>query len=287
MAVAREQPRQSRRQVRRPNPDAGSMPGSAKTPIPISLLVVQADLLRPAKTLRRCRKTLSQAARPERSRRHSRAVVINNLAFLAALAGKSTAADIDPLKLVAEAVEILAPVPTSSIRAPSFSSSSENTNRRENKDSELQRSHCRSRALSHRQPHRLEVFSPGPGPSRRERKPRRRRSLGKSRRPRPDPRIAQSHGIRSSMRRSKPRSRRSAAPRSPSPIPSARRAENESCNVWTYSPRLGSNLRFILLRRLQKIATSARQFSPGYNRAAELTPGSSHNHEPPHISPPV
>jgi tetratricopeptide (TPR) repeat protein len=38
-----------------------------------------------------------------------RAVVINNLAYLLALADKSTATDIDPLKLVNEAAEILGP----------------------------------------------------------------------------------------------------------------------------------------------------------------------------------
>jgi tetratricopeptide (TPR) repeat protein len=38
-----------------------------------------------------------------------RAVVLNNLAFLVALAGKSTATDVDPMKLVSEAVEILGP----------------------------------------------------------------------------------------------------------------------------------------------------------------------------------
>jgi tetratricopeptide (TPR) repeat protein len=39
----------------------------------------------------------------------SRAVVLNNLAFLLALADKSTATDIDPMKLVTEASDILGP----------------------------------------------------------------------------------------------------------------------------------------------------------------------------------
>jgi tetratricopeptide (TPR) repeat protein len=83
--------------------------GLRENPDSISLLVVQADLYDLQKKYEDAANVYKKLLENKDLTGTRRAVVLNNLAFLIALAGKSAATDIDPLKLVQEAVQILGP----------------------------------------------------------------------------------------------------------------------------------------------------------------------------------
>jgi tetratricopeptide (TPR) repeat protein len=83
--------------------------GLRENPDSITLLSVQADLFDLQKRYDDAANLYRKLLDRKDLVGFRRAVVINNLAFLVALAGKSTATDIDPMKLVTEAADILGP----------------------------------------------------------------------------------------------------------------------------------------------------------------------------------
>ena len=85
--------------------------GLRENPDAVSLLVVQADLYDLQKRYDDAVDVYRKLLGRKELAGIPRAVVLNNLAFLAALAGKATSGDVDPMKLIAEAAEILGPSP--------------------------------------------------------------------------------------------------------------------------------------------------------------------------------
>ena len=83
--------------------------GLRENPDSITLLTVQADLYDLQKRYDDAANVYRKLLEQKDLVGIPRAVVLNNLAFLVALAEKSTATDIDPMKLVSEAAEILGP----------------------------------------------------------------------------------------------------------------------------------------------------------------------------------
>jgi tetratricopeptide (TPR) repeat protein len=83
--------------------------GLRENPDSVSLLAIQADLYDVQKRYEDSAKLYRKVLDQKNLVGPRRAVVINNLAFLLALADKSTASDVDPLKLVSEAADILGP----------------------------------------------------------------------------------------------------------------------------------------------------------------------------------
>lgn len=83
--------------------------GLRENPDSISLLIVQADLYDLLKRYDDAANIYRKLLDRKDLVDMRRAVVLNNLSFLVALAGKATTTDVDPMKLVSEAVEILGP----------------------------------------------------------------------------------------------------------------------------------------------------------------------------------
>lgn len=83
--------------------------GLRENPDSITLLVVQADLFDLQKRYDDAANIYRKLLDRSELTGIRRAVVLNNLSYLLALAGKSTATDMDPMNLVTEATQILGP----------------------------------------------------------------------------------------------------------------------------------------------------------------------------------
>ncbi len=83
--------------------------GLRENPGSITLLIVQADLYDLQKRYNDAAKIYRDLLKRNDLKGMQRAVVLNNLAYLMALAGNSTATDVDPLNLIQEAAKILGP----------------------------------------------------------------------------------------------------------------------------------------------------------------------------------